>query len=155
MEMLYSPRIKLAPPTCIWVGMRMVSASQAWLGKAAGHGEALQRTPILPSYFCLTVGWGRKEEVRAVAVGGCVSPPNSASPTCIGQNTRRCRAGVISLHYTGGLQPSRCTRKGTLPKIHPFCPTFNLSQQCRRPAQFLNGQIKPVVGKTGSFGSCQ
>ena len=110
-------------------------------GKSSRASGALRRTPILPSYFCLTVGWGRKEEVGAVAAGGRVPPPKPNQPhtrcpkPC--QSIPPCRAGgdLLPGLHRGVCSLPAAPGKGTLLETRLFCPTFNLSQHCQGPAQ--------------------
>lgn len=144
MEILYSPHIKPSPLSRAWAGMKMVSNFQAWLGKATRHQE-LCKTP--QCFLPISVVWGRKEEVRAVAAIECTHtpPPDLTVPLALAvallKHISSCGAGVIStLCYTvGGLVAlSLQSGMGFYLKLTFFCPTFNLSHHC--------WQSSPIVG---------
>lgn len=158
MEMLHSPRIKPSPLSRAQAAMRMVSASQAWLGKAARHQEPCNAPQ---SFLPISVlEWlGQKEGSRSGGCGRACSPPQTQpAPFTPAKALPKHPAlqgwGDLlpGLHW-GVSSPPAAHRKGTLAKTRPFCPTFNLSQHCWGPAQSPSRQIKLVAEETGSFGS--
>jgi len=135
MEMLYSPRIKLSPPSRAWAGMRMVSASRAWLGEAAGHRVLCNAPrPFLPTSVSQPAGAERRKSEGWLREGVFPpTPPNPSQPhspwpkPCRSVLPCKAGAGLLSKPPRGVHSPPAAPWQGTQPKTCPFCPTLDLS----------------------------
>lgn len=158
MEMLHSPCIKPSPLSRAQAAMRMVSASQAWLGKAARHREPCNAPQSFLPISVLQLAGAERRKSEQWLWEGVFPPQTQPAPFTPAKALPKHPALqgwsdlLPGLHW-GVSSPPAAHRKGTLAKTCPFCPTFNLSQHCWGPAQSPSRQIKLVVEETGSFGS--